>query len=258
VQIPPRILRRRWQFIALFWLVQALSAYFLSLILAVVFLGDSLGDWFGWFSPFGFTVVVLLLQAMFLAPIRKPAVSTRGLPILLSLTMGGAMIAILAMAMAFAVGHFGEVYGWWDFSGSPTVLIGVFLGIWLAATPVLYAFCRRGRREQILQRVSSFIFLGTIVEAAAIIPLDALVRRKEECYCGTGTFLALAMCGSVGFFVFGPAVFLPLVMRHRKRWYGRRCDACGYDMTGLAGAKACPECGAGWKSTSPSTQRRGR
>ena len=99
-------------------------------------------------------------------------------------------------------------------------------------------------------RVAAGIFLGTIIEAAAIIPLDALVRRREECVCQSGTYFGLVLCIAVGMVSFGPAIFLPLITQHRKRWYGKYCDVCNYDMRGNMGAERCPECGSGWKVTS--------
>ncbi|MHC5002232.1 MAG: hypothetical protein ACYTJ0_03840 [Planctomycetota bacterium] len=240
-------LRRRWQFVVLYWLVQTIAAYFFSVVLVWVFLSDALDGTLGWLAPFGLTVVIVGLQLVFLLPIRRPAVTTRGWPILLSLAVGGLLVGVLACAFVLAAGHVLATYGLVDLDHAALVLAGVLAGTWLVSTPLLVAFCRRGRREQVLQRVAAGIFVGTIVEAAAIIPLDALIRRREDCICATGTFVGLAICGSVGLFVFGPAVLLPLLLRHRKRWYGRRCAVCGYDMTGNRGASQCPECGSGWR-----------
>jgi hypothetical protein len=250
MKLSPRWLRRRWHFVALYWLVQAITAYFFALVLVWMFLSDDMSTELAWFAPFATTLVILALQAVFLVPIRRPAVSTHGWPILLSLAIGGLLLALMVIAMVMAVGHVVMIYGGFEPDRPFLILLGVLAAAWLVSTPLLVAFCRRGRREQVLQRLAAGIFIGTIVEAAAIIPLDALVRRREECVCATGTFLGLAICGSIGVFVFGPAIFLPLVLRHRKRWYGRRCTVCGYDMTGNQTAEQCPECGAGWRATS--------
>jgi ribosomal protein S27AE len=248
MHLPPRWLRRRWQFLAIYWIVQGLVAYFFSLVLVWIFLSDHLDTVFGWLAPFGVTAVILALQALFLMPIRRPAIAARGgWPIILSLAIGGLLIALLAVAFTLGLGHVLAAYELVGDDHAGAIVLGVLAASWLVSTVLLIAFCRRGRREQILQRVAAGVFLGTIIEAAAIIPMDALLRRREDCICGTGTFIGLAICGSVGVFVFGPAVFLPLVLRHRKRWYGGRCGACGYDMTGLHGAEKCPECGAGWR-----------
>jgi hypothetical protein len=129
-------------------------------------------------------------------------------------------------------------------------ILGGLSGGWLVGTPLIAAFVRAGPRESRLQRLAARLFLGTVVEAVAIIPLDVMVRRKTSCYCGEGTFWSLTFCGSVGVLMLGPAVFL-LLGRRRKRWLSGRCEVCEYDMSGCMDAERCPECGAGWRSSDP-------
>ena len=241
----PWWMRPRLRLIGLFCGFQAAIVYFISMVvIAISFGGDdhlllTLGS-------VVFVAVFFALQLLFLRPIRRPILARRGVPIVLSLAVGGLLAAGLAVAAFCAVTQLVEVYagrvgmpGW-----AP---LGVLVGAWVIATPLLVAFSRGRRREDWLHRVASGLFLGTIIEAAAIIPLDALVRRREDCVCGTGTFFALAICCVIGLFLLGPAVVLPLISGRRRRWHGGRCDVCGYDMRGRRGAEVCPECGAGWR-----------
>ena len=244
--LPTRWLRRKWQFMTVYWIVQAVVAYFFALTIMSPWEAD--GNVLMWLAPLILTGTILTLQWAFLSPIRRPAVKAKGLPIMVSLAVGGLFIALLVAALVLAISHVLQVHDLLDLEDPIFALICVLAAAWVVSTLLLIAFCRRGRREAILQRVASGIFLGTIVEAAAIMPLDMLIRRREECICRTGTFFALAICGSIGILVFGPAIFLPFVLRYRKRWYGRRCDACGYDMRGNMKADRCPECGAGWRT----------
>ena len=121
----------------------------------------------------------------------------------------------------------------------------------------MHRFCSRGlksgkRHEALLGRIAATLFVGTLVEAAAIMPIDVMYRRKQDCYCFAGTFGAYALLLAAGLLTLGPAILLPVLARRRKRWYGSCCDCCGYDMTGLIGASRvidrCPECGAGWRA----------
>ncbi len=125
------------------------------------------------------------------------------------------------------------------------ILGGLGVG-WMVGTPLIAAFVRAGPRETRLQRLAARLFLGTVIEAVAIIPLDVMVRRRTDCYCGEGTFWSLTFCGSVGVLMLGPGIFL-LLGRRRKRWLAGRCEICDYDMSGCMDAGRCPECGAGWK-----------
>jgi hypothetical protein len=241
----PRWLRSKTRLMVFYWAVQSVAAYFFAL--ASVGLWGDTDDVVMWFVPFMVMALILMLQWLFLWPVRRPGGSPKGLPIMVSLAVGGLFISLLITGFVLAVGAVLKAYDLIKLRDGLLFLV-VLAAVWVISTPLLIAFCRRGPCETILQRVASGIFLGTIVEAAALIPLDALIRRREDCICETGTYIALIVCGSVGVIAFGPAILLPLVAQHRKRWSGRQCDVCGYDMSGNMSADRCPECGAGWRA----------
>ena len=235
----------RWRLLALYLGFQAVVAYFLGMVLiAVTFNEDH--HLLLTAGSLGFVAIFFTLQLLFIRPIRRPGLGTRGVPILVSLAIGGLLAAGLVTAAFCTVTQLGDVYikGFGVPAWSPLAVMG---GAWLVSTPLIVAFCRRGRRDDRLQGLAAGLFLGTIIEAAAIIPLDALVRRREDCMCGTGTFFALIVCCAIGLFLVGPAIILPLVSARRRRWADQHCDVCGYDMRGRRGADVCPECGTGWR-----------
>jgi hypothetical protein len=119
---------------------------------------------------------------------------------------------------------------------------------WGAATLLVARFLKRSDRETAMARLSARLFLGTVVEAGAIIPLDVMVRRKNDCYCFSPTLWGLTVCLAVGSMALGPVVWLVPLGKRRRRWRGH-CESCGYDMSGLKDAARCPECGAGWRVT---------
>ncbi len=241
-------MRPKWRLIGLFWAFQAVIVYFVSIPLVLFVFDDeepalTVGS-------LTFVAVFFGLQLLFLLPIRRPSVRQRGVPIFLSLAVGGLLVAGLVTAAFYALTQFADLY-LRSVSLPDWVPLGVLATAWLISTPLLIVFCRRGRREAWLQRLATGMFLGTIIEAAAIIPLDLLVRRRDDCVCAAGTFLSLAICSAVGLFVLGPAVLLPLLAARRTRWNGGRCEVCGYDMKGRRLADVCPECGAGWRRPAP-------
>jgi hypothetical protein len=248
---PPKATHRhtkKWCWAGLYWLVQTIIVLLAPLLIIDGDLNlSALAD------P-GYLLVVLLvaagligLQVIFLWPVRQPAPKeSRGQPLRLSLAVGGLGVAAMVWALFLAglsllrlMGHGPNLNEWY-------LLLPLALS-WLVATPLLIAFCKRGPRESMLQRIAARLFVGTIIEALAIIPLDVMVRRRTNCYCGEGTYSALLVCTGVGLFALGPCICLPLLARRRKRWYEGRCDACGYDMRGSPHATHCPECGAGWR-----------
>lgn len=201
----------------------------------------------------------IVLQLMMLLPVRRPRPRLkRGWPLWFAVGAAGLCGAVLAGAIVAAAISItmlvdkDELYSMlltWLFL--PTMIVG-----WLVATPLLHAFARRHlaaghTHEFTLQRISALLFKGTLIEAALIIPLDIMIRRKTNCYSGTSTFWAMTMCIGVGLVSLGPAVLLPIFGRRNKPWFAQHCDACGYDMTGIAAAPGaqprCPECGTGWR-----------
>ncbi|RMH27778.1 MAG: hypothetical protein D6693_04775 [Planctomycetota bacterium] len=208
-----------------------------------------------WTDPGGlivlgvWTAFLLACQGAMLAPVRRPTPRAEGgLPVLVSLIAAGLCASMLLSAWVYTAL---ELFGRWEaFVDTPRAgwaMLAMLLGGWALATPALLVFCRRAPRDALVARVSTALFLGTAVETMAVIPIDVMVRRRTDCYCGAGTFLALTLTGSVGLIALGPAVVAPLLMRRRKRWWRSRCEHCGYDMTGALDADRCPECGCGWR-----------
>jgi hypothetical protein len=248
VQPAPWWLRNKWRTLTLFWLAQGTLIYALAAPFTFDFGSTIPGKAATLLAPIAFTAVFTALQALFVLPIRRPTLSPRSAPLYVSMAIAGLLIAILVAAGALAVAQvanieddaFEHLEPYW-------VLATVGLS-WAVATPLLMAFAAKGPRDAMIRRLSARIFIGTVIEAAAIIPLDVLVRRRNDCMCAAGTYIALIVCAAVGLFVLGPAVFLPLIARHRRRWHAGRCEVCTYDMSGTKNADRCPECGAGWRA----------
>ena len=196
------------------------------------------------------TVFVLACQGATLLPVRRPIPGAEGhLSVLVSLLIAGLCASMLLSAWVYATL---ELFSRWDaFVETPAagwaMLVMLLVG-WAIATPLLLAFCQRAPRDALAARVSTGLFLGTAVETLAVMPIDVMVRKRTDCYCGSGTFLSLTLTGTVGLIALGPAIVAPLLMRRRKRWWRSHCEHCGYDMTGALDADRCPECGCGWRT----------
>jgi len=175
----------------------------------------------------------------------------RATPLRLSLLIAGLAAGLLVGGFVAAIMSLIDLIGWSRQMEDEWLafIFTVILMSWLAGTVLLISFTRHSPPDVALNRIASRLFIGTIIEAAAIIPLDVMVRRKTDCYCAEGTFWALSACWAVGFLVLGPAIWLLPLSRRRRRWYLGRCVACGYDMSGCRDADRCPECGAGWRTT---------
>ncbi|MCC6675962.1 MAG: hypothetical protein IT436_02345 [Phycisphaerales bacterium] len=196
-----------------------------------------------------FFLVIFLVGTGLLTPVLAWR-CRRGAPVWMSLAVAGLAIAALVSALAFAVMELYEQIAGGDVEETTLawIVLAPVLVTWPVATPLLIAFVRRGDRDSRLARISSMLFLGTAIETAAILPLDIVVRRRSNCYCGEGTFWSLVLLGSVGLFALGPAVYLLPLGKRRRRWLNGCCEVCGYDMRATPRAERCPECGAGWRA----------
>ena len=210
----------------------------------------------------GIVVSVLTIgQLIFMLPVRKPGLmGKRGHSLKRSLYVSGLVIAALVLASIMTIlEYFATVHDVRPdiLEAMPgqhlTAIVLIVLLSWSIATPLLLDFTKPGRKETVLARLSKKLFLGTIIEVALLIPLDVMVRRKTDCYCWSGSYWALTLCGFIGVFALGPAVFLPILAKRRKRWYDGHCGVCGYDMCGNLDAPRCPECGTGWKKSPSKT-----
>lgn len=250
------------------WIRSLVSGFGLATVIAVP-LGSVLAvfripDWLGldWFSD-GINVFHLMLGlacglGLLIAPhIRRYC--RDGVPLLLSVVIAAFIAATLVGGL---VGIAGDVLRMAMQSANPAapeldedVILLAGLGAmalsWIVFTPLMFAFKGTHEPDTFISKLASRLFIGTVIEVVATIPIDIMVRRRSTCHCSDGSFWALIIGLSAGFIVLGPVVvLLPLGRRFQRRSLGR-CRACGFDMRGCLGAPVCPECGTAWAYQGP-------
>lgn len=261
--------RRAWPWVLAYWLAQPV-AIGLALALWGALMPDE--DWmYGltnleeipyillepgyWGYVLFLAGVVTAAQAVFLWPVRRPRTTPgRGRGLRTSLGVAGLMVGLGGGALALGalslfdreMNRTGELIGAMPPFKQVCLVVFLLLTLWALPSVLLARFCTLGRKETVLGRLAQRILAGTAAEAALLIPIDAMVRRKTDCHCAEGSFIGLTLLGAVGFVGLGPLVLLPLFAKRRRGWYRTHCGACGYDMTGGTGQERCPECGAPW------------
>lgn len=175
-----------------------------------------------------------------------------GVGVEVSLLLAGAMVGLLVSAASTAFLAGVELLGFSVPDG--TMMIGLLVMpciAWVVATPLLWSFARNKPPETMLARLANRLFIGTLIEGIAILPLDVMVRRKASCYCGEGTFFSLITLSTAALLCLGPAVLLVPASRRRQRLIDGCCPVCGYDMSATRHSPSCPECGSGWCEENP-------
>ncbi len=212
----------------------------------------SLGDplYAGWIA--GFTVIFAGLQWLYLRPIRQPVPGAKPVRLVWSMVLGGLMVSLLLCVLLLAaLGVANDIlvirpYVIED-DAAWFAIIAILVLNWILATPLLLAFASRSHSaEEHLRRVATVLFAGTLIELLAVVPLDVLARRKEDCWCFRGTLLAITLALAVGVILAGPVVFLVLLARRRRRWPSGKCAACSADIGEDLRIARCPACGSGW------------
>jgi hypothetical protein len=223
----------------------------------------SLPDFLGldWFSeePGAFYLCVLLSLVFAGAVALAMRVHCRdGVPLALSVAVAAFLAAALVAGFVLlAIEAVDMVVAHLDPNAreiSEEVMFGAAFAAmaigWLIFTPLLVSLKKGQSLDTFISRLAKRLFVGTVIEIAATVPLDIMVRRKSGCYCSEGTFWSLVVAFSAGFIVMGPLVVLLPLGRRFKRVNTGRCWSCDFDMRGCMAAPCCPECGAAWAARS--------
>ena len=188
-----------------------------------------------------------------------------------SIILAGLIAAIMSVSLGMALVALVQwIFGWLDdfgmalFAGPEGVAMAdpdlyadrllliplIFLVVtWFVWSLVLGAFIRRGQPIDRLGRLVGLLLGGTMLELVLILPLEAMIRRRADCYCATGSFQGLIGGCIAALWLLGPMACIALIQR-RPRWWARHCQRCGYAKS-PASTERCPECGWGWNVDGP-------
>lgn len=199
-------------------------------------------------------LMVVALQMLFLLPIARPLeVGSTRRRLWPSAVVAGAIGGGLAAALAFALLELlawdrsaAEVFGDATFLLAP--LASLLLG-WSVWGWVLFRRVHRaGAADPLaLDRMLLPLLKGTVIATVLLVPLDAMVRRKKDCYCFTGGAFGLALGLAALVWLVGPWMLLAASRRRRRSIRRRICLGCGYPRGGIQAAR-CPECGRGYRA----------
>ena len=222
-------------------------------------------DELGWWAWTGIPAVVMVaLQGVFLLPVlsRRPPKGERSHSLVVSLVIGAMFAALLTAGLATAVidlvavltspeGSGAHPFGFGNLvypDYAPMIVLVILVGGWGFWSLVLLLFVRGTWSDRTLGRLIGVLLGGTLLEVIVVLPLTVIVRRRESCYCATGTFYTLVIAAFVVLWLAGPGIVIALTSKRHRLWRERHCENCGYAKGPSPDAMSakCSECGHGW------------
>lgn len=195
------------------------------------------------------------LQLMLAVPAVPPyRAASEGRSMRASIIAAAIVAGALSTSLLFAAGEMiaflksGSVDSGWS-----TVSLGVQTEVVLAAagftwlvvsaiwTRVLWRVGSTSSPD-LLERIVRRAFQASALQVVIGLPLYAIIRRKESCWCALNTFWSICIGLTSMLLLCGPGVVLLLTRADRRAWRGVACGACGHLRA--PGEVRCPECGA--------------
>lgn len=209
-------------------------------------------------------LLIVVTQVLFLWPLRGGIIRARpdGKPLMKTIIVAGFVAAVMTLALLLGIAATVQLI--WamstasdpaDFDPGETgmwiaiVICGAALvGSWILWTIVLKRFASRHPPDTQFSKIVGLLLAGTVIETVVLLPTDIMLRRRTDCYCGTGGFYALCFSAWALLWLCGPGAYLAVTSKRRRAWATGHCVRCGY-AKGPSPAAKCPECGHDWSGT---------
>ncbi len=193
-------------------------------------------------------------QGLLLWPIRKPMphLDGRSRSVWSSLVAFGFILSVMLGILVIAgVDIIWILFEWMDLDLEAyfyLVIPGLAAG-WFFWTLILFLVVSnsKGSREVFLIRWLRLILAGSVIEFALVLPIDVMVRRKDDCWCATGSFWGMLFAAFIALWTMGPLCLLLFLSKHRRAYQDDYCINCGYAKgPKMNRSIQCPECGHEW------------
>lgn len=157
-------------------------------------------------SVWSWLIVIVAAQAAFLAvPVdiagRRPVKKRKMFSTVIAASfMMGLLVAGTTISFIEFIVHTEPSKNLWWVTAAILVLSWVIWG---------YVFWQWGKKttpENLIKRQCRYLFRGSILELLVVIPTHIVVRQREYCCAGSGTFTGIACGIAVMLFAFGPGV----------------------------------------------------
>lgn len=94
--------------------------------------------------------------------------------------------------------------------------LAVLLASWVAWGVVFWAWSRKRQPRGVLDGLCQWLFAGSILELLVAVPTHIVVRNRDYCCAGIGTFCGITAGLGIMLLSFGPGVFFLFVERWKR------------------------------------------
>jgi len=164
---------------------------------------DTYQDWFFWILAGAILVSQALL--LFLSVDTSQKRLKPRTHILVSVTVGALLTALLSFAVVFSLGVAirGDKFGGSFFNEATNILL-IWGALWLLWGILFYFYFRNS--FLVVARLVSWLLKGSVLELLIAVPCHIIVRRRNDCSAPMATSFGIATGIAIMLLSFGPSV----------------------------------------------------
>lgn len=200
----------KWAFVTVLLYICLVAIVFMPLVTCVVFTSDApeILDLYTHWQFWLLCGIITVIQAlMLLFPVKTAVEAPKPQRLI--------WVPVVATALLFsilALGVFWSILATiWGDDGLETVLYWpslAFIAVsWLIWSVLFYRFYRNTEPNALTQRLTTWLFRGSILELLVAVPSHIIVRRRGDCSAPGFTWLGIAAGLVVIAIAFGPGLF---------------------------------------------------
>jgi hypothetical protein len=125
-------------------------------------------------------------------------------PILVSVTVGALLVALLSSAVIWSLGLAVRGDNFWKLFDRETNILLFWAALWVLWGILFYFYFRNS--SSVVTSLISWLLKGSVLELLIVVPCHVIVRRRHDCSAPIATSFGLATGLAIMLLSFGPSV----------------------------------------------------
>ncbi len=202
----------KWAFVTVLLYICLVAIVFMPLVTCVAFRGGSIAsDILEAYTAWQFWLlcgIITVIQAlMLLFPVRTAVEAPKPQRLIwVPLITAALLFSILVLGVLWSI-----IAVIWGDDGLETTYpwasLAFFAVSWLIWSLLFYRFYRNTEPKALTQRLTTWLFRGSILELLVAVPSHIIVRRRGDCSAPAFTWIGIAAGLVVMAIAFGPGLF---------------------------------------------------